>query len=164
FLVVFAVTFWLASSDWLQSLEPEWVSTIFAVYQFAGLFLAGLAVIILLAACLRWLGPFRHVFTGDHVHDLGQLLFGFSTFCQYLLIWYVTNPEEAVHFTRRLDGAWRPLFFLNIVLNWVVPFLVLLPRATKRRASVLAAVALVVLAGRWLDLYLAILPSAGEPT
>jgi hypothetical protein len=170
FLVVFAVTFWLASSDWLMSLEPEWTSTIFAVYQFAGLFLGGLAAIILLATCLRWLGPFRHVFCGDHVHDLGKLLFGFSTFwmylwfCQYLLIWYVNNPEEAVHFTRRLDGAWRPLFFLNIVLNWVVPFLVLLPRAAKRRVGVLAAVSLVVLAGRWLDLYLAILPSAGEPT
>ena len=170
FLVVFGVTFWLASSDWLMSLEPDWASTIFAVYQFAGVFLSGLAGIILLAACLRWLGPFRQVFRGDHVHDLGKLLFGFSTFwaylwfCQVLLIWYVNNPEEVTYFTRRLDGAWRPLFFLTLVLNWGVPFLVLLPRWTKRRAGVLAAVCLLVLAGRWLDLYLAILPSAGEPT
>jgi hypothetical protein len=170
FLVVFGVTFWLASGDWLMSLEPEWASTIFAVYQFAGLFLGGLAGIILLAACLRWLGPFRQVFRGDHVHDLGKLLFGFSTFwaylwfCQLLLIWYVNNPEEVTYFTRRLDGAWRPLFFLNLVLNWGVPFLVLLPRWTKRQPGVLATVCLVVLAGRWLDLYVGILPSAAEST
>jgi hypothetical protein len=169
FLVVFAVTFWLASNDWLMSLEPEWSSTIFPVYQFAGLFLSGLAGVILLAAWLRWLGPFRDVFSRQHMHDLGKLLFAFSTFwmyvwfCQYLLIWYVNNPEETTWFARRLHGAWRPLFFLNVVLNWGVPFVVLLPRATKQRVGVLAAVSVVVLAGRWLDLYLGILPPSFEP-
>jgi hypothetical protein len=169
FLVIFAVTFWLASSDWIMSLEPEWSSTIFAVYQFAGVFLGGLAAIIVLAAWLRRLGPFRHVFTRQHAHDLGKLLFGFSSFwmylwfCQYMLIWYVNNPEETAYFSRRLHGAWRPLFILNIVLNWGIPFLVLLPRWTKERFGILAAVSLVVLAGRWLDLYLGILPYAGEP-
>jgi hypothetical protein len=169
FLVVFGITFWLASSDWIMSLEPDWSSTIFAVYQFAGLFLSGLAGVILLASWLWWLGPFRQVLTREHLHDLGKLLFGFSTFwmylwfCQYLLIWYVNNPEETSYFTRRLDGSWGPLFFANLVLNWGVPFLVLLPSATKRRIGILAAVSLVVLAGRWLDLYLAILPYAGEP-
>ena len=169
FLVVFAVTFWLASQDWLMSLDPEWYSTIFAVYQFGGVLLGGLAGMILLAVCLRWLGPFRNVLTAAHLHDLGKLLFGFSTFwmylwfCQYLLIWYVNNPEEAVWFARRLHGDWAPLFVLNIVLGWGIPFVVLLPRATKQRAGVLAAVSLVVLAGRWLDLYLEILPRAGDP-
>ena len=71
FLVVFALTFWLASQDWLMSLDGEWSSTIFAVYHFGGPFLGGLAGITLLAACLRWLGPFRKVFVGAHVHDLG---------------------------------------------------------------------------------------------
>jgi hypothetical protein len=169
FLVVFGVTFWLASTDWLMSLEPGWSSTIFAVYQFAGLFLGGLAGIILLAVWLRWLGPFRTVFSREHAHDLGKLLFGFSSFwmylwlCQYLLIWYVNSPEETGYFTRRLHGAWRPLFFLNVVLNWCIPFLVLMPRATKERVGVLAAVSLVVLAGRCLDLYLGILPCSCDP-
>jgi hypothetical protein len=168
FLVVFAVTFWLASQDWLMSLDAEWSSTIFTVYQFAGLFLGALAGLIVLAACLRWLGPFRNVLTAAHLHDLGKLLFGFSTFwmylwfCQYMLIWYVNNPEEAVWFARRLHGGWTPFFLLNIVLNWGVPFLVLLPRAAKRRLGVLVGVSLVVLAGRWLDLYLEILPRTGD--
>jgi hypothetical protein len=170
FLVVFAVTFSLASFDWLMSLEPEWYSTIFAVYQFAGLFLGGLAGIIVLITWLRWLGPFRQVITREHLHDLGKLLFGFSNFwmylwfCQYMLIWYVNNPEETIYFRRRLAGPWELYFFLNVVLNWGIPFLVLLPRATKQCAGVLAAVSLVVLAGRWVDLYLGILPYTGEPT
>jgi hypothetical protein len=169
FLVVFAVSFWLASTDWLQSLESEWSSTIFAVYQFGGLFLGGLAGVIVLATWLRWLGPFRNVLTEDHLHDLGKLLFAFSTFwmylwfCQYMLIWYVNSPEETGYFLRRLHGSWRPLFVVNLVLNWAIPFIILLPRATKRRAGILTTVAVVVLAGRWLDLYLGILPGFGEP-
>jgi hypothetical protein len=167
FLVVFAVTFWLACQDWLMSLDGEWSSTIFAVYQFGGLFLGGLAGLAFLVACLRWLGPLRQVFVGDHVHDLGKLLFGFSCFwgylwfCQYMLTWYVNNPEEAVWYTRRLHGGWAPLFLLNIVLNWAVPFVVLMSRAAKRRVGVLAAVSLVILAGRWLDLYLQVVPPSG---
>ncbi|HLN29045.1 MAG TPA: hypothetical protein VK395_14955 [Gemmataceae bacterium] len=170
FLVVFGVSFWLASQDWLMSLEPEWSSTIFAVYQFAGLFVSGLAAIILLSACLYFLGPFRDVLTKQHLHDLGKLLFGFSSFwmylwfCQYMLIWYVNNPEETSYFTRRLQGDWRPLFFLNVILNWGIPFLILLPKATKQSMGVLAIVSLVVLAGHWLDLYLGILPYSGNPT
>ena len=49
FLVVFAITFWLASVDWIMSLEPKWSSTVFGVYHFAGMILAALAGIIVLA-------------------------------------------------------------------------------------------------------------------
>jgi hypothetical protein len=166
FLAVFAITFWLAGHDWLMSLEPERSSTIFAVYQFAGLLESALAAIILLTALMRWFGPFRGVVTAEHAHDFGKLLFGLSTFwmylwfCQYMLSWYVNNPEEVSYFTRRLEGGWGPFFIWNIVLNWAIPFVILLSKATKRRLGVLAIVSLVVLAGRGLDLYLEIFPAA----
>jgi len=51
------------------------------------------------------------------------------------------------------------LFVANVVLNWLVPFVVLLRRDTKRRRSTLARVAAIVLVGRWLDVYLMIFPS-----
>ena len=47
FVVVFALSFSMASVDWLMSLDPHWYSTIFAVYVFAGLLVAGLAAITL---------------------------------------------------------------------------------------------------------------------
>jgi hypothetical protein len=165
FLVVFAVTLWLASYDWLMSLEPEWYSTIFGVYQFAGLFQAGLAAIIVLVVWLKRSGPYRDVITAEHLHDLGKLLFGFSTFwayiayCQYLLVWYVINPEETGHFVRRTKGAWLPVLVVSAVLGWGVPFFVLLPRLAKRHGEVLGKVALSVLLGHWADLYLTILPA-----
>ena len=169
FLAVLAVTLILASFDWMMSLEPHWYSTIFGFYDFASLFLGGLAVIILLAAAVEKLAPAEFVLTEEHRHDLGKLLFAFSTFwgyvwfCQYMLIWYANIPEEASYFVERLRGGWGPLFLLNLLLNWAVPFLALLPRRSKQTTSVLVKVAVVVVAGRCLDLYLMILPPFAGP-
>ena len=154
--MVFAASFSVASTDWLMSLDPHWSSTIFAVYVFAGLVQLGLAVTTLMVLILRQRGPFRAVVGESHLHDLGKLLFTFSTFwayiwlSQYLLIWYGNLPEEVTHYMSRTSPAWIRLFLLNLVVNWVVPFLVLLPRATKRSPAVLAGVCLLILAGRWL--------------
>lgn len=164
FLVLFGATFWLASYDWLMSREPEWVSTVYGLYNFAGLFTSGWAVFIVTVLWLRGLGPLRNVVSTKHLHDLGKLLFGMCVFwlylwyCQYMLIWFVNNPEETPHYIRRMEGHWGSLFYANVALNGVLPFFVLLPKSLKQNGKVLANVCALVLMGRWLDLYLMILP------
>lgn len=167
FLVAFGVTCWLSSYDWLMSLEPNWVSSVFGVYNFAGLFLSALAAVTLLAVWLRRVSLLGSFLTEDHLHDLGTLVFGFSSFwmytwfCQYMLIWYTNHPEEAVYFLRRSDRGWPALLILDLVLNWALPFAVLLFRPAKRSPGILAGVCIVILAGRWVDLFLIIFPSQG---
>jgi len=167
FIVLFAFSFWLATYDWIMSLEPRWYSTIFASYNFAGLFLAGLAALTLLVVWLRQRNAL--VVTDAHLHDLGKLLFAFSTFwmylwfSQYMLIWYANIPEETTYFVQRLHGYWGSLFVLDMVLNWVGPFFALLPRRNKQNPGVLVKVCVVLLAGRWIDLYLMIMPSFAGP-
>ena len=164
FLVLFAITVTLASFDWLMSLEYHWFSTIFGVYNFSGLFQSGLAVIILVALWLERAGPLKNVLNEGHLHDLGKLLFAFSVFwayiwfSQYMLIWYTDIPEETSYFIRREHGAWFPLFLLNLVINFVIPFAALLRSDTKRQRQSIAIVAGIVLLGRWLDLYLMVFP------
>jgi hypothetical protein len=164
FIVTFAVSFSLASFDWLMSLDPRWFSTIFAIYTFAGLLLSGLAGITLIVVLLREHGMLSGLVQESHLHDLGKLLFAFSTFwayiwvSQYLLIWYSNIPEEVTFYVVRTQGGWAPLFFLVPVLNWGVPFLVLLSRGAKRNPRVLQGVAVIVLVGRWLDLYVLVAP------
>ncbi len=168
FIVFFALSFWLASTDWIMTLEPLWYSTIFGVYNFSGLFSSGIACMILLFLWLQRRSPLGSFINEEHLHDLGKLLLGFSTFwayiwfSQYMLIWYANIPEETFYYVERLDGAWGTLFVANLILNWVVPFLALLPRASKRSAGVMTKVAVVVLVGRWLDLYLMVYPSVVE--
>lgn len=170
FLVVFGITCWLASSDWIMSLEPKWSSTIFAVYQFSGILLTSLAAVTLLVLWLHRYGPLSAAVTKDHFHDLGTLVFGFSSFwmyiwfCQYLLIWYTNQPDETVYFVHRWQGVWPVLMLLDVVFNWGIPFLVLLFRAAKRSPSVLGSVCFLVLIGRWFDLFVMIFPSQQDGT
>lgn len=164
FLFVFAFTISAAGVDWIMALEPMWFSTMWGVYQFSGLVMGTLAAIIIACVTLRRFGPLNGVFREEHLHDLGKLLIGFSCFwmyiwfSQYMLIWYSNIPEETSYFVLRTHGAWGPVVVGSIVLNWVIPFFVLLPRPCKRSESVMLKVAVVVLIGRWVDLYVMVFP------
>ena len=164
FLVLFALTFTLASYDWIMSLEPHWYSTIFSVYTFAGLFLHAISAITLIVLILLALGVLKNVINENHLHDLGKLIFAFSTFwaycwfCQFMLIWYANIPEETTYFLSRLNGSWFYLFIFNVVANWLVPFFVLMTRRAKRNSIVLWFITLWLLMAHYLDLYLMVYP------
>jgi hypothetical protein len=170
FMVVFAITFLGASFDWLMSVQPEWYSTIFGWYNFSGSFVAGLAAMTIIVIVLRRAGSFRGLITDHHLHDLGKYCFAFSTFwaylwfSQFMLIWYANIPEETSFYVRQMSGGWLSLFLLNFGLNWVIPFLTLMPRAAKRSEGVLLKVCTVLLIGHWLDLYLMVLPAKSGAT
>ena len=127
-----------------MSLDPEWASTVFGVYSFSSLFLSGLAACILLVIWLRRSLSLETVFSDDLLHDLGTLLFAFSSFwmyawfCQYMLIWYVNIPEETVYLRQRQQGGWLGVLLLDLALNWAVPFAVLLFRSAKRNPRILS--------------------------
>jgi hypothetical protein len=163
-IVVFAFTFSLASMDWIMSLEPHWYSTIFGIYNFSGLFLSGLAAMTVLVILMKRMGPYRNILTTGHLHNLGKLLFAFSNFwmyiwfSQYLLIWYANIPEEVTYFVNREQGTWVVFTVVNVVFNWAIPFVVLLPQWTKKNEGLLLRVCVIVLTGRWIDLSWMILP------
>ena len=166
FLIAYALTFSMASVDWIMALEPMWFSTMWGVYNFSGMILAALAVVTILCVQLsRQGGPLFGTFNTEHLHDLGKLLIGFSCFwmyiwfSQYMLIWYSNIPEETSYFITRTNGPWGPVVVVSIVLNWLVPFFVLLPKPAKRNRTIMVRVAIVLLVGRWVDLYLMVYPS-----
>lgn len=164
FLVVFAITFSLASMDWIMSLEPLWYSTIFGIYNMIGAFLNGLAVITLIVLLLKRMGPFEHIVTKDHLHSLGKLIFAFSTFwmyiwfSQYLLIWYSNIPEEATYMVHRQQGSWLVFTIVNVIFNWGIPFVALLPAWTKKSEGFLLRVCIIIMIGHWIDLFWMIMP------
>lgn len=168
FLISFAYTYCFASFDWLMSLRPHWFSTIFGLYNFAGMFVNGIAVVTFITIWLQRRGYLKDVVTEHHFHDLGKYLFGFTTFwayiwlSQYLLIWYSNIPEETGYFLTREHNTWDWLFYFNIVINWGIPFLALMFRDSKRSTFVLYRVCILLMIGRWLDLYLMVTPEVFE--
>lgn len=167
-LYIGGIMFVASSFDWIMSLEPHWYSTIFGLYNFAGMFTSGLAILIIALILLKR----KHAFGGsakvDHLHELARYLLGFTTFwvyiwfSQHMLIWYANIPEETVYYIKRHAGVFGALTIVNILLNWLIPFTILLFRKTKRNEKSLLIAASLVLAGRWVDLYLMVFPPHWE--
>jgi len=168
FLVIFGFTIPLFAFDSIMSLEAHWFSTMFGWYNFAALWVSGMAVITLTLIFLRERGYMQWV-TEDHLHNMGQLLFGFSIFwtylwfAQFLLTWYANIPEEAAYFYRRWSPEFKPWFWLNIVINFGAPLLVLMSRDSKRMVKVLKAACIILILGHWLDYFQMIMPGAVGP-
>src|SRR6202012_4355235 len=97
------------------------------------------------------------------------LLFGFSIFWtylwfgQFLLTWYANLPEEAAYFYRRWQDQFKPWFWLNIIINFLTPLLVLMSRDSKRMVKVLKVACIILICGHWLDFWEMIIPCAGGP-
>ena len=163
-MVLFAITSASMSWQWIMSIDAHWFSTMFGWYNVASLFVSCVCVIILVILFLRRRGYFPKL-TTSHLHDLGKYLFAFSIFwtylwfSQYMLIWYANIPEETYYFNYRLDN-YKGLFFLNLIINFLFPLLVLMINDAKRKERILILASVALLIGHWLDFYLMIMPGS----
>jgi hypothetical protein len=164
FVVVFAITFTMASIDLLMSLDPHWFSTMFGVYTFSGLFTSSLAMTTIFAIVLIRKGVLKDIVNENHLHDLGKFMFAFTVFwayiafSQYMLIWYANLPEETMYFMHRSEGGWKNVSIFLFFAKFIVPFFALLPREAKRSMSRLMKVAIWMLFAHWVDLIWIIQP------
>lgn len=153
-----AAAVWL----WIMSVDPHWYSTLFAWYTMISWLVAMFALTLIVLAFLKSKGYFQNV-SKDHIHDLGKYLFAFSIFwtylwfSQYLLIWYGNVGEETIYFRQRVD-EYPVLFYGNLLINFVLPFFVLMRNDTKRKYGTVLFAAIFVFIGHWLDFFLMLKP------
>ena len=165
FMVVFALSYSLFSVDTLMSLQPHWFSTIWGVYNFAGLFQSFFAMAIIFVVYAMKKGWLRGLVSEDHLHDLGKFLKGFTVFMayigfsQFLLIWYANLPEETIFYLARSNGWWMAITFSLLILKFAVPFLLLLPRWAKRTPNHLVMVSCLILAMQYVDIHWMVYPN-----
>lgn len=168
YAVLFALTVlssipWL----WLMSINAHWYSTMYSWYTFASSFVAGIALITLFVVYLKN-NNYLELTTKEHLHDLGKFMFAFSIFwtylwfSQFMLIWYANIPEETVYFKPRMQGPYRGIFFLNLIINFLAPLLILMKRASKRNYGTITMMAVLILFGHWLDFYQMVMPAAAK--
>jgi len=163
FIFVFAITFSLSAFDWIMSIDAHWFSTIFALKNLIASFLHGVSILSLIIFILYKRGyfPFLNEY---HLHDLSRYIFmlsivwGYFWFAQFMIIWYGNIPEETVYYFVRWKEGWKVLFFLEIILNWAIPFLILLPVKTSRNMTVITAVIFFLIIGQYLDLFVQVIP------
>jgi hypothetical protein len=164
FLIFFGVSSSIAAWDWVMSIDTHWFSTMFGWYVFASWWVTGLSLITLIVAFLKDAGYLKIV-NSNHMHDLGKFVWAFSIFWtyiwfgQFLLIYYAHIPEETVYFVERMKNSpYGWIFYANIILNFVLPFLLLMTRDSKRQLSTLKLVCPIIIIGHWFDFYNMVTP------
>jgi hypothetical protein len=164
--LLFALTVTFFSFDWLMSLKPQWFSTIFGVYFFAGCIVGFFALLPLISMLVQRAGRIRGLIHDEHYHDMGKLVFAFIVFwayigfSQFMLMWYANLPEETVWYAYRMNDTWANVSWLMLFGHFVAPFFLLMSRHLKRRKPVLALGACWMLAMHWMDLYWIVMPQA----
>jgi hypothetical protein len=148
----------------VMSIDAHWYSTMFAWYSMVSMWLGAISMTVMLIIYLKSKGYLDYV-THDHLHDIGKFLFGISVFWTYLwfdqfmLIWYANNGEETIYFKERMNH-YPVLFWGNLLLNFVTPFLILMRNDTKRKFGTMFFVAIIVFFGHWWDYFYMIKPGA----
>ncbi len=166
-LFPFALTATFASVDWLMSLDYTWFSTMWGVYIFAGSAWVSMAVMIMLVAWLRSLGYLQKVFSDEHYHLMGKLLFTFTVFwayiafSQYFLIWYANITEETRFYLIRNTEGWRWVSIFIVVGHFVGPFILLLSQPRKKNPVVMVTVCLWIIFMHVVDMYWNVIPERG---
>ncbi|MAS30360.1 MAG: quinol:cytochrome C oxidoreductase [Flavobacteriaceae bacterium] len=164
FLAFFLVTESMMSWDWIMSIDPHWFSTLFGWYVFASMIVSSITVIALLTIFLKSIGYLEKV-NDNHMHDLAKFMFGFSVFwaylwfSQFMLIWYANIPEEVTYFITRLEDYQLP-FFGMLVMNFILPFLILINSDFKRLNWMIVTAGIIILIGHYMDVFNMIMPSA----
>jgi hypothetical protein len=164
-LVAYVLTASLAAFDWGMSLDPRWYSTIYGLLFIVGHGLAGFAFSIVVLYCVSDRPEMQSVAVPERFHDLGNLMMAFVmlwayiSFSQLLIIWSGNLPEEVHWYLHRLGPGWQVLALGLLLLHFGVPFAILLSRRVKRRAQLVAGVALAILVMRFVDIYWIIVPA-----
>ncbi len=166
---VFLGVYWLTQMSvtpwmWIMSIQAHWFSTMFSWYNFASIFVSGMALILLWVVYLKNQGNLELV-NKEHVHDLGKFMFAFSIFWtyvwfdQYMLIWYANEPEETIFFKLRQQGPYSLIFYANVIINFVMPILILMTAPSKRNYFTVTFMAMVLIFGHWLDFFQLVMPN-----
>lgn len=162
FVVFFAVSSSIAAWDWLMSIDAHWFSTLFGWYVFIGLWVSGTTFALLFIIYLKKRGYLQEV-NESHLHDLGKWMFATSMvwaylwLSQFLLIWFANIPEEVTYYQQRIQEFALP-FFGMLLVNFFLPFFVLMSRDAKRHMGLLVGVGSVIFIGHWFDVILMVFP------
>ncbi len=153
-----------ASLDWLMSLEPLFVSTVYGLYWFAGAFVGVLAMLTLATVLARGPNLYGELVNDSHRASLGKFLLAFSVFwaymaySQFFLIWIADLPREVPWYLLRARGAWEPVALFIVNARFTVPFLVLLSRPFKKHRRTLGVMAVWLLVGHVVDTWWLVIP------
>jgi len=164
-LILYGFTITFAAIDWIMSIDPSWISTIFGLSFLIGQVLSALCFAVVVERILFRYKPMSELLKPEQVHDHGKFMFAFImvwayfAFSQWLIIWAGNLPEEITWYMRRLNGGWGYVGLVLVLFHFAVPFVFLISRPFKRDITRLVWLAAWLLLMRYVDLFWIVEPN-----
>src|SRR5579871_2219433 len=164
-LILYAFTISFAAIDWVMSLDPSWISTIFGLIILIGELLSAMCFAIVVESILVKYKPMSEMLTPDFVHDHGKwtltfiMVWAYFSFSQWLIIWAGNLPNEITFYLKRINGGWGYIAVFLALFHFCVPFVILLSRSFKRNIHKLVWLAVWLMFMRFVDLFWIIEPN-----
>jgi len=164
-LILYAFTIGFAAIDWIMSIDPTWISTIYGLLILIGELLAAMSFAVVVERILVNYKPMSEMLRPDFVQDHGKwmltfvMVWAYFSFSQWVIIWAGNLPEEITWYMRRLDGGWGFVGLFLVVFQFAVPFVFLLSRPFKRDIRRLVWLAAWIMGMRYVDLFWIIEPN-----
>ena len=164
-LLLYALTISFAIIDWVMSLTPPWISTIYPLIYIVGQCLSAICFVVVVERIFVQYKPVSTYLRPKEVHDHGKfmltliMLWAYFSFSQLLIMWAGNLPDEITFYTRRFHGGWEFLALFLLLGHFAVPFAILLSRPLKRDPRRLVWVAVWLMFMRYVDLYWFIEPN-----
>ena len=164
-LILYGFTISFAAIDWVMSLDPSWVSTIFGLIILIGEVLSAMCFAVVVERILYNYRPMSEILKPDFVHDHGKwmltfiMVWAYFNFSQWLIIWAGNLPAEITFYLKRLSGGWGLIGLTLVLFHFAIPFGILLSRRFKRDIHRLAWLAAWLIVMRYLDLFWIIEPN-----
>jgi hypothetical protein len=164
-LILYGFTITFAAIDWVMSIDPSWISTIYGLSFLIGQVLAALCFAVVVERILFDYKPMSELLKPEQVHDHGKFMLAFImvwayfSFSQWLIIWAGNLPEEITWYIRRLNGGWGYVGLFLVLFHFAIPFVMLISRPFKRDITRLVWLAGWLSLMRFVDLFWVIEPN-----
>lgn len=164
-LMMIVLTLTFTGVDWVMSLEPKWYSSMFGIAFLVGAGLSAYAFVTLFLCLLSGTKAMEDILKPGHFRDLGNLMLAFTmlwaytNFSQFLLIWYGNLKEETPYYLKRMHGAWGVMAAVLVIFHFFLPFFMLLMRSIKDRPKTIMIVTVIILLMRFVDIYWLVAPA-----
>jgi hypothetical protein len=167
-LILYVLTMTFAAIDWIMSLQPLWTSTVFGmlIIMVQGLSSLAFATVVLsLLPGILLRNPAGSPPASAVLRDLGAVLLSFvvgwayMAFFQLLIIWAGNLPRETIWYFDRTNGGWQWLAILIAAVQFVLPFLALIPMRVRSNLRALAGIGLVILMVTYVNYFWQVMPA-----
>jgi Ni/Fe-hydrogenase subunit HybB-like protein len=155
----------VVSFDFATSVLPGWHTTVFPPYFVAGAIFSGFAMVLTWMIPARHFLGLKHVVTIRHIENMNKVMLatgmmvGFGYLMEHFIAWYSGNPYEFSAFFRvRAQGPFRPVYFLMIFCNIIVPQ-VMWWKGIRTNLVITWFVSILVNVGMWCERFVIIVTS-----